>query len=159
MKYLLPFLFLVSASYTHAASWKVFGACSEEPVHQGQKDAKSLSVGDYSVQVFEENKIPYVGSELGFNSIIGTPTDRRSIEIVSSDELRAYGWCYSVDGKIPDQMPNEVQLSNNAELVWFYAYSTVINNQWQEDYCTPAYKIKAKQFCGTASAESPARGQ
>lgn len=151
MRNLIAAFVLLAASNSLAVSWKIYGPCSETPVHEGNVPLKNfeVSVGAFSLQVFEDNEIPYIGSDLGFNSIIGTPTDRSSIEIVSKDELRAYGWCYSVNGKIPEQMPNEVFFTeNNAELVWFYAYSTVKNNQWQEDYCTPAYHIKASQFCG-----------
>lgn len=151
MKNFIAAFILLAAVPSFAVSWKVYGPCSEKPVHEGKVPMKKFdtSVGALSVQVFEENKIPYIGSEEGFNSIIGTPTDHNSMEIVSKDEMRAYGWCYSVNGQFPEQMPNEVFFTeNNAELVWFYAYSTVKNNQWQEDYCTPAYNIKAPQFCG-----------
>lgn len=151
MKTLLATLTILFSCQCYAVSWKVYGPCSKRPVHAGTtilKDAK-ISVGAFSLQVFDSHGIPYIGSELGFNSIIGTPTDRGSIEIVSKDEIRAYGWCYSVDGKFPERMPHEVFFDHpEAELVWFYAYSTIKNNQWQGDYCSPAYNIKAPQFCG-----------
>lgn len=149
MKHLLilPLVFFsISAS---AITVKIYGPCSEDPVFTSVEEIDpQVSAGAFSVQVFEKYQIPYIGSELGFNSIINTPTDRNSIEIVSKNELRAYGWCYSVDGKLPEQMPHEIFFTpKNTELVWFYSYSTYKNDQWQDDYCTPAYHIKAPQFC------------
>lgn len=150
MKIHFVFLITLISLQAHAVSWEVIGPCSETPVYSGAMNLNSppASVGDFSVQVFDANKIPYIGSEMGFNSIVNTPTDRNSIEIVSKTELRAYGWCYSVNGEFPEQMPHEAFFPNNeAKLIWFYAYSTIKNNQWQDDYCTPAYNIKAEQFC------------
>lgn len=150
MKYLLPLLVFLSGAAAFAINVKIYGPCSESPVFQAEENVDArTSLGAFSVQVFEKYDIPYIGSELGFNSIINTPTDRKSIEIVSKTELRAYGWCYSVDGKVPEQMPHEIFFTpESTGLVWFYSYSTYKNDQWQDDYCTPAYHVKAPQFCG-----------
>lgn len=138
------------ALQAHAISWKVYGPCSEESVAQGETTADiTKSVGAVSIEIFEQNKIPYIGAAEGFNSIIGTPTGMDSLEIVSDTEMRAYGWCYSINGKIPTEMPHKVNFTSQSDkLIWFYAYSTNKNNEWQDDYCSPAYWIKAKQFCG-----------
>ena len=149
MKTLVLTLTLLCSLNVHAVSWKVYGACDDKPLYQGEVRANlQESVGDLSVKLFEANGIPYVGAAEGFNSIAGTMTGLDAIEVVSDTELRAYGWCYTVNGQIPDQMPHEVKFAQqDARLDWFYAYSTNKNGEWMNDYCTPAYKIRAAQFC------------
>lgn len=140
-------LFVLNAN---AITWQVFGPCDTKPVFQGKTDVDlTKSLGAVTVEILNQNKIPFVGTESGFNSIINTPTGIDAMEIVSQTELRAYGWCYSLNGKVPDIMPDKVPLTSQKDhLIWFYAYTTNIKNQWQDDYCSPAYWIKAKQFCG-----------
>jgi hypothetical protein len=150
-KLTLTFLTLFSLN-SHAITWKVFGPCdSINPVVQGEAIADlTQSVGANSVMIFDQHKVPYVGVAEGFNSIINTPIGLDSIEVVSDNELRAYGWCFLVNGRMPEAMPSQVHFKSQADvLIWFYAYSTNKNNEWMDDYCSPAYWIKAKQFCET----------
>lgn len=146
---LFIFLFFV-ALHAHGVTWKVFGPCDDKPVAEGAVAVDlSQSVGEISIEIFQANKIPYVGVPEGFNSILNTPIGIDAIEVVSDTELRAYGWCYTVNGKIPEEMPHQKHLvSQSDKLIWFYGYSTNKNNEWQDDYCSPAYWIKARQFCG-----------
>ena len=149
MNKLLLLLLIISPLSASAIQWKIFGACSNEPVRQGQFDADlNMSVGAVSEALFKTQQISYIGAAEGFNSIMGTPIGLEALEIVSDTEMRAYGWCYTVNGKQPIQMPHEIQfLKQDDKLIWFYGYSTNIKNEWI-DYCQPAYWIKAKQFCG-----------
>lgn len=147
------FTVLAVSVHAHAVSWKIFGACDNKPVQQGVFQADlNKSVGAVSLTIFAENNIPYVGSEEGLNSILNTPVGLDSIEVVSDSEMRVYGWCYSVNGKQPTEMPHQLQFqSQDDQLVWFYAYSTNKDNQWTDycspAYCSPAYWIRAEQFC------------
>lgn len=131
-----------------AVSWKVFGACQDEPIHSGSYSADlNKSVGELSVEIFNEHQIPYVGVAEGFNSILNSPIGLDSIEVVSDVEMRVYGWCYSVNGEQPEAMPHKIFLTSPLdEIVWFYAYSTNLYNEWT-NYCRPANEIKAEQFC------------
>lgn len=150
MKSIILIALSLFALNANAITWQVFGPCDTKPVYQGKTEVDlSKSLGALTVEILTQNQIPFVGTESGFNSIINTPTGIDAMEIVSQTELRAYGWCYSLNGKIPDTMPDQVQLTSQKDhLIWFYAYTTNIKNQWQDDYCSPAYWIKAKQFCG-----------
>jgi hypothetical protein len=98
------------------------------------------------VEIFEKHGIPYIGSELGFNSILNTPVDREAIEFPAPDEIRAYGWCYEVDGRQPEGMPNEVSLKGNENLRWFYAFALHKGGEWVS-YCTPAHTVKPAKLC------------
>ncbi len=133
---------------SHALTFEVVGPCDSKPLYSGAiAIEKPLSVGAASVQIFHRESIPYVGSESGMNSILGTPTGIEAIEVVSDQELRAYGWCYEVDGRQPAEMPNEVILSGGEHLKWFYAFSLNRRNEWVS-YCEPAHTVKPKALCG-----------
>ena len=142
----LVFLITLQAQ---AITWKVYGACSETPVYEGTYNADlSKSLGHISQAIFDSNKIPYVGAPEGYNSILNTPVDLDSIEVVSDKEMRVYGWCFAVNKKMPQAMPHKVNFtSQNDELMWYYAYSTNLEGKWLDDYCSPAYWVQAKQFC------------
>ncbi|MBC7538199.1 MAG: DUF4430 domain-containing protein [Bacteriovorax sp.] len=133
----------------YAINYEVIGPCSEKAVHSGTFNVVDLkvSVGQTSVAIFDQNKIPYIGNESGFNSIVNTPTGLDSIEVLSDTKMRAYGWCFSVNDIRPDVIAGEYLFTSNSDkLVWFYAYSTYDKGEWL-DYCVPSYKIKAAQFC------------
>lgn len=138
-----------AAFNAQAISFEVIGACSEIPLHQGSFEVTNLSIsaGATSLAIFNQQKIPYVGNESGFNSIVNSPIGLDSIEVISDTKMRAYGWCYSVNGTQPEVLAGDYLFSSNDDkLVWFYAYSTYELGQWL-DYCVPSYQIKASQFC------------
>lgn len=153
MKKLIPSLLLsllaIAPFTVSAITYEVIGPCSDTPVHAGSFELADIgtSAGKASVMIFEQQKIPYQGDEAGFNSIINTPTGIDSIEVLSETKMRAYGWCYSIDGVEPNVMADKISFnSNGSKLIWFYAYSTYDNGSWM-DYCVPSYTVKAAQFC------------
>lgn len=134
---------------SYAISYSVIGPCSSTPVYFGNFDVQNFkeSAGKISVDIFDQNKIPYTGSEAGFNSILNTPTGLDAMEVLSDTKMRAHGWCYTVNGIGPDVLASDYFLSSNDDkIVWFFGYSTYDRGQWT-DYCVPSYKVKAKQFC------------
>lgn len=140
-------IFIFSNAY--AITYEVIGPCQKEPLHSGSYNLADLtaSVGATSLTIFENQQIPYIGTANGFNSIVNTPVGKDSIEVISDTKMRAYGWCYTVNGFAPDVLAGEFLFSSNDDkLVWFYAYSTYEAGQWL-DYCVPSYNIKASQFC------------
>ncbi len=119
--------------------WEIIGQESKLPVHHGTgKFAASASAGQVTVAILEAQKIPFVGNESGMNSILGTPTGDDAIVVVSDDTMRVYGWCYSVDGKDPDEMPDKFYFKQaESVLRWYYAFALYEAGQWKS-YCTPA---------------------
>lgn len=155
---LIALIAIFLSAKTYAISFEVIGACSETPVYSGNYEINDLSInaGKASVAIFEQEKVPYIGNETGFNSILNTPTGIESIEVISETKMRAYGWCYSVNGVGPEVIAGEFLFSsNNDKLSWFYAYSTYENGVWL-DYCVPSYTIKAPQFCPNKNADKEA---
>ena len=132
-----------------AINYEIIGPCDKTAVFSGKLDLVDLkiSIGQISVSLFDQQKIPYQGSVSGFNSILNTPIGLDAMEVISDTKMRAYGWCYSVNGIQPEVLADQYFFkNNNDQLVWFYAYSTYDKGVWT-DYCVPSYKIKADQFC------------
>lgn len=130
-----------------AGTFELVGPCSETPVLTDTYSiSESSSVGNTSVAFFEKHKIPYIGSELGFQSILNTPTDKAAIEWLGPKELRAYGWCYEVDGFQPEVMPNDLLLTGKEKVKWFFAFSHYRDGIFLSQ-CEPSFKVKSKKFC------------
>jgi hypothetical protein len=149
LRAIFTLLIITINSNVYAITFKVIGPCDPVAVFQGSIDLQdeSSSVGSASIEIFEKYKIPYRGTVDGLNSILGTPTGDESIEIISDTKMRAYGWCYSVNGIEPDVISSEYFFKSKEDnLVWFYAYSTYDSGNWI-DYCVPSYKISSPQFC------------
>jgi hypothetical protein len=148
MKMLLSFVLICTISPAYAIYFDITGPCSEKPVHHGVfKTDLSDNLGRITVDFLEHNKIPYIGGIEGFNSIIETPVGLESMEVISDTKMRAYGWCFSVNGVVPDVMAHKTYLTSQNDYVsWFYAYSTYDSGVWL-DYCVPAYENPSPQFC------------
>ena len=131
-----------------AVTFSVVGPCSHESVYSGSfKTDLDESVGATSIDIFQAHNIPYKGSDSGMSSILDTPVGDEAIEILSDTKMRAYGWCFSINGVIPDVLSSEISFTKqNDHLNWFFAYSTYDQGVWT-DYCVPSHKIKAQQFC------------
>jgi len=139
---------LVLPTLSQAITFDVIGPCSLTPLFKGSfKTDLSENAGKISMDIFDFNKIPYIGTQDGMNSIFATPTGRDAMEIISNTKMRAYGWCYSINGKLPNLLPSQSFLKKQSDhLIWFYAFSTYDNGIWL-NYCIPSYTIKSPQFC------------
>lgn len=139
--------FLLFTVITQAAVLEVVGPCSPVPeVLQTREIVAGTSVGAMTVTALEANHIPFHGSAEGIYSILGTPEGDGAIEVISDKKMRAYGWCYEVDGKQPDVMPDKILLQGSEHVKWFYAFSLYKDGDWRS-YCEPAYKVRRKDLC------------
>lgn len=145
MKTLLISMLLTFSS--HAGVLKIVGPCSKTPVikHDFSLEASS-TVGKLSVDLFDEHGVPYIGSELGINSILDTPTGSDAMEIISNSEMLAYGWCYSVNGFEPGEYPNKVAVKTGDEVLWWFGYAHYKDGEWIAQ-CTPSYQRMSPKFC------------
>lgn len=144
-------LVALSLSFSYNASaitFSVVGPCSHESLYSGSfKTDLDESVGATTIEIFNAYNIPFKGSISGMSSIMDTPVGDAAIEVLSDTKMRAYGWCFSINGMIPDLLSSEIQFTKqNDHLSWFFAYSTYDQGVWT-DYCVPSYRIKAAQFC------------
>ena len=144
----MKLLFLIFPTLLFANTISFVGPCSSDPLLEETFQLKTESyLGEVSIKSLENNKVPYLGNERGLNSIYNTPTGSQAIEVVSDETLRAYGWCFSINGEIPDKMPDEIELTGEGnEIIWFFAFSTSTRNQWV-DYCVPAHQVAPNFLC------------
>jgi len=129
-----------------AFTYEIVEPCASKAVYSGTIALSTpLSVGQATMNVLDAEKAPYIGSELGFNSILNTPTGDEAMTIVSDKEARFYGWCYEVDGVQPSVLAHEFVLKGEEHLRWFYGYALFKDGQWLE-YCTPS-SVNKPGFC------------
>jgi hypothetical protein len=70
---------------------------------------------------------------LGVESItpIGQPSLGFFLEELNDKELRAYGWCYSVDGITPDLLADEYILGGaESKITWYFGYASRVLGHW-----------------------------
>lgn len=106
------------------------------------------TVSDVVKFFFPSFNIPYSATETSMIQIYNTPTGEEAIEIINQDHYRVYGWCYQVDGVMPevtmDQYP--VDPVSTHIVRWFYGFAEYINNQWV-NYCEPLYNHPDQFIC------------
>ena len=139
-------LLLLLSSSLYASEVYFQGPCQEEPFLKGEVTGSGITAGAATIVLLNRSQIEYVGSDAGINSIAETPVGRGAIEVVSDTHLRAYGWCYEVDGFQPAAMPDQIVLKGDEVIRWFFAYSSYRDGQWM-DYCTPSYQIRPSFLC------------
>jgi hypothetical protein len=90
--------------------------------------AEKLSVGEVTIQFLESLALPYKGDVLGFSSLLGVD---QHLEILSSDEMKAYGWCFSLDGIVPETLTDVTMVTiEHQQLRWFYAFAHYKQGVW-----------------------------
>lgn len=145
---ILPFLVsLLFCSSILAHTIEFIGPCSSKPLLSQELAPKFETVGDLTIYTLEKNRIPYLGDEQGINSVFNTPVGMDSLEVISDTEMRSYGWCYFVDGKMSTDYANKYYLKpTDKKIQWIYGYAHLIKDQWVS-MCEKAYKIKPKFLC------------
>ena len=142
------FLFVGLASVKASAAWIAFvGPCDQRPLTVIETPAHSTSsAGAITLAVLQRSEIPFVGTEQGFASIFGTPTGMDSMEVISDDEMLAYGWCFSVNDHSPEVYPHEYPVNQQDRILWWYGYAHYKRGEWITQ-CTPAFRRKPAFLC------------
>jgi len=116
--------FFIAASLTV----EFIGPCSERPLLSTTLEAhESSNLGQVTIETLEKFKIQYLGSEAGLNSAFGSPTGMDAVEVISNNEMRSYGWCFEVDGQVPEYYPDTISVSNQKKVTWFFGYDFFFN--------------------------------
>ncbi len=146
-------LFLIAAIVTSTESLGirlvVADPCSDGNWLEAQAEARvGDSAGEATVATLTAHEVPFVGEAGGISSIRGTVTGDAALEILSGVEMRAYGWCYSVNGVEPDVFPDQIALQADTDVVrWVFGYAHYLNGDWIS-YCTPTSETKPAYICG-----------
>ncbi|MEQ1721648.1 MAG: hypothetical protein ABL930_00640 [Pseudobdellovibrio sp.] len=141
---------LLITKSTYALQMSVVGPCDQQPahaVHVDLKDKEEVTLGDLTVKVLNTSGVPFKGDAQGIAQIYDSPLGNDAIEVLSSTQLRAYGWCVHVDNNEPAEMPDKVVITSQVQkITWFYAYSLYDGGDWKE-YCTPSWKVHSLNYC------------
>lgn len=122
---LISVLFSMTA---HALDVRVVGRANEELLSTKKRITQATTVGDVSVDVLEAFEVPYKGGSFGFSEIAGLGQD---IDVISDTEMKAYGWCFSLDGVVPETMADQTPLSGHAGVLeWYYGFAHYKNGEW-----------------------------
>lgn len=150
VRYSLLFVWICYAVSVKGIEIAVVGACAEEPqliTNIELKENEGVTLGDLTVKVLNDNRIPFVGDAQGIAQIFDSPLGQDAQEILSSSQMRAYGWCVHVDNDEPADMPDQVMITQDVKkILWFYAYSLYDSGAWK-DYCTPSWKVQSLNYC------------
>ena len=91
---------------------------------------KSLSLGEITINLLKDHGFDFVGETYGINQIDGTPIKGSDLEVISNSEMKAYGWCFSINGIIPESYPNMIYPDTNDNVIWFYAFAHYLDGEW-----------------------------
>ncbi len=125
---------------------EIIGPCSLKPIHTFNL-ADGLTVGDATVRTLEAKRIPFQGTERAINTIMNIPGKDQTLEILSDKDMRAYGWCFDVDGEVPEIYPDEIPLDESMKKIrWFHGYAEMKNGQWVSQ-CKETAKLRPSFLC------------
>lgn len=132
---LLTSLFIVLVSLNaYALTFKVIGKNSEVLFSSTTEVSLPQTVGQISIENFNKNQIPFVGDIDGIVNIYGIESE---LDLISDTDMKAYGWCYSINGIVPEDFVHKVNVTaQETELVWFYGYAYYKSGEWVSQ-CVP----------------------
>lgn len=124
----IALLTLISIN-TWALEFKIIGACSTTPLFETKISEDFNNLGDLTNSTLEENAIPHLSSEYGVSQMFDSPVGIDAMEIISDYKMRAHGWCYSVDGNVPEILMSDfILLGKEKVITWFMGYTTYTAN-------------------------------
>ncbi len=132
-------VFLLLATKQSVASQVVIDhPCLDQPILEASDNLITSDETIFSLtkKLILGHKIESQLAQNGVISILNYLGPDQSLEIISETKLRAYGWCYSINGEIPDLMPDEIKIKTNDSIKWFLSFSTYDSGKWV-DYCVP----------------------
>lgn len=113
---------------SHALTLKIIDESGKELFHTQIDTTLPISLGQLSVSVFDKVAIPYEGGSYGMKKIFHLDNE---IQIISDDEMKAYGWCFSINGTTPETMADQTIINEQeAEIVWYYGYAHYKKGEW-----------------------------
>lgn len=138
---------IIFVSNSLAVQIKITRPCSNElTIDSNYSIPGSQKLGDVTVMFLNSKNISYEGSASGILSIFNTPVGVDAYEVISDNQMNAYGWCYSINGLAPELMPDQVDVHENDEILWWYGYATYKNGAWITQ-CTPSVERSSSKFC------------
>jgi hypothetical protein len=126
MQALFFILFLSVQSF--AVTFEVRGKKQDLLFQTNSSTAVPVKLGQLTVNILDVGQIPYVGNSSGILKIFQLEQD---VVVVSDTEMKAYGWCFSIDGLTPETMADQTEITDlNSKIIWCWAYAHYENGQW-----------------------------
>lgn len=125
---------------------EIIGPCSTKPLAT-LNAVPAMTVGEATISTLNKYKIPYQGTEKGINTLYSLPTPAQSLEILSDSDMRAYGWCFDVDGEVPEEYPDQIEIHEGMKKIrWFHGYAEMKNGVWVSQ-CKETAKLRPDFLC------------
>jgi hypothetical protein len=141
MKIKLAILFVLFSSSIKAGEISVLRPCSNHPlVIEDINFTKIQNLGEITIDLLTRNNIDYVGEAYGINKIEGIPIHGNDLEIISDSEMKAYGWCFTVNGSVQEDYPDQIIPTSNDQITWFYGFAHYLKGKWIRQ-CVPASDV------------------
>lgn len=136
IKILLISFLIAFSSFAYTLSLKIVGNQGEVLFYSDKVQISTpTNVGEYSVRVFEHFDIPFEGSIYGVSKIFDLGQE---LDLISDREMKAYGWCFSIDGVTPESLIHDTTIySDSSEIIWYYAYAHYESGDWTGQ-CVPS---------------------
>lgn len=113
-----------------AITFEISHPCNDSSLEYNYELNGEINVGELTISILEKEKIPFIGTEAGINSILNTPNGMNAYDITSNNTMYAYGWCYKVNGFEPSAYPNTYLKNSNDHVLWWFGYATFSKGQW-----------------------------
>lgn len=105
------------------------------------------SIGKATVATFVVHDVAFIGNEAGINSIRGTVTGDDALEVLSNREMRAYGWCFKVNGDESGLFANQAKIASVDDVIeWTFGYAHYLDGRWIS-MCTPTQGEQPPYIC------------
>jgi hypothetical protein len=125
------FLLFFFSVPTYALRVEFIGPCDSRPfLSRDYTSSPNDTIGDVTINLLQNAGIPFLGDSKGINQIYNSPIGLDAMEVISNNEMLAYGWCYELDGKILESYPDEVKVGHGKKLKWFYGYAHYLDGIW-----------------------------
>ena len=136
-------------SQAAATTISIQNPCATVPwIAEDVQGTVGQSAGKVTVDTLSRHQFPYIGSDAGINSINGTVTGDAALEVISDSEMRAYGWCYHVNGVEPSVFADQIFIASESDTItWFFGYAHYRDGLWVA-MCVPTHIERPRHVCG-----------
>lgn len=149
MKNLIIIIALLFSVNALSITVEIMDPCEHKSRAKGQIEILNpASVHEIVNFLFPTFDFSYELTQTSMIQIFNTPTDASSVEYVSSTNIRYYGWCYEVDGVMPDVTMDRFTVDPmiHEQIRWFYGYAELNDGNWVH-YCEPLYNHPGQFIC------------
>lgn len=132
-----------------AATFEITQLCQNRPAEKIEFTALfPENVGKISVDLMQTYAIAFNASSSTIASIFNTPTGEEAIEVLGKRHIRAYGWCFEVDGKGSGLRMDQFIFDPGAHshIKWLFGYAEYYQGKWIK-FCEPLYNHSEDFIC------------